>query len=111
MVRVTISEDAEHDLFGIYNKRLELRGPDGEDGAEALLDSLLAAMERIVRFPESGPNVPELRDMAEPGWRQISLRPYRIIYLLSDDVATVVMVADSRRDLSNLLQRRLFGRA
>jgi len=111
VVRVTISDDAENDLSAIYEQRLAQRGPDGEDGAEALLDSLLGAMDRIVHYPQSGPIVPELRELAESGWRQISLRPYRIVYLLADDHATVVMVADSRRDLATLLQRRLFGRS
>lgn len=110
MLRVAISDDAEEDLLGIYRKRLELRGPDGHDGAEALLDSLLAAIARIAAYPESGPNVPEIADLSEQGWRQISLRPYRIIYFLSEREATVVMVADSRRDLGSLLQRRLFNR-
>lgn len=110
MVRVTISDEAENDLFAIYQKRLALRGPDGDDGAESLLDSLLSAMNRVVDYPECGPNVPELHDLAESGWRQISVRPYRIVYFLSDDHASVVMVEDSRRDLSSLLQRRLFGR-
>ncbi|WP_298287582.1 type II toxin-antitoxin system RelE/ParE family toxin [Novosphingobium sp.] len=110
MVRVTISDEAENDLFAIYEQRLAQRGPDGEDGAEALLDRLLGAMNRIVDYPQSGPIVPELRELADTGWRQISLHPYRIVYLLADDHATVVMVADSRRDYASLLRRRLFGR-
>jgi len=105
---VTINVQAEDDLYKIYVARLEQRGQDGTDGAEALLDSLMAVIASIADYPERGPIPPELEAVGERNWRQISHAPYRIIYLLEEGTATVALVADSRRDFTSLVQRRLF---
>jgi len=105
---VTINDQAEDDLYQIYVARLEQRGPDGTDGAEALLDSLMAAIVSIAEYPERGPIPPELEAVGERNWRQISHAPYRIIYMLEERTATVALVADSRRDFASLVHRRLF---
>lgn len=104
---VIIDDQAAEDLYEIYVTRLDQRGPDGHDGAEALLDDLTATIDSLADFPERGPTPPELEAMGERNWRQISHAPYRIIYLLEGDVVTVALVADSRRDFVSLLHKRL----
>lgn len=106
--RVEIEDAAENDLFEIYRLRLAQRGPDGPDGAEALLDALMETIHSLSDFPERGPVPVELVEFGERTWRQISRPPFRIIYELVDDLVTIVLIADGRRDMSVLLQRRLF---
>ncbi len=108
-VTVIVDHQAEDDLYQIYMTRLEQRGPVGSDGAEALLDALQATIDGIADYPERGPIPPELEALGERDWRQVSHAPYRVIYLLEDGVATVALVADSRRDFASLLQARLLG--
>lgn len=109
---VVLTLGAEHDLAGIYRRRMAQRGPDGEDGAEALLDRLVTAIESLAEWPARGPVPPELEAVGIDAYRQLSLRPYRVIYLPEDGGeagarVTVMIVADARRDFRTLLEERL----
>ena len=104
---VVIDDQAADDLYQIYAARLDQRGANGPDGAEALLDSLMATIDSLTQYTERGPIPPELEAMGERNWRQISHAPYRIIYLLEEVAATIALVFDSRRDFASLLQKRL----
>ena len=107
--RVEMEDEAEHDLFEIYRRRLAQRGPDGPDGAEALLDSMMQLIDSLAHYPERGPVPVELLELRGSPWRQVSHSPYRIIYELGDGVVTIALVADARRDFSTLFQRRLLA--
>lgn len=106
---VLITDGAERDLTGIYRRRLAQRGADGADGAEALLDTLLSAIDGLGHFPERGPVPPELDALGIRSYRQFSLPPWRVIYRVGDGSVTVMLVADSRRDFRTLLEERLLG--
>ncbi|MGH8035869.1 MAG: hypothetical protein ACREO9_11630 [Lysobacterales bacterium] len=43
-------------------------------------------------------------------YRQVFFKPYRIIYHVRDHRVIVNLIADGRRDMSALLQRRLTSR-
>lgn len=107
--RVEIEDAAEDDLFEIYRRRLSQRGPDGPDGAEALLDSLMQLIESLAHYPERGPVPVELLELRGKAWRQVSHPPYRIIYELGDGLVTIALIADARREFSSLFQRRLLA--
>ncbi len=107
MLSVFIAEAASDDLQAIYNHRLAQRGRDGVDGADTLLDNLYTAMEGLAQFPLRGPLPPELESVGIKEWRQLSYPPFRIIYAVEDDAVTIAVVADGRRDFSNLLEQRL----
>ena len=110
-IAVQISRSAEADLRGIYRRHLARRGSDGETGADALLDRLVAAAESLDTFPERGPVPPELDAIGIHDFRQLSLPPYRLIYLPElqhmPPKVTVLLIADSRRDFRTLLEERL----
>ena len=108
-IDVRLSIGAERDLSGIYRRRLAQRGAGGEDGADALLDDLAAAIEGLASHPGRGPVVPELDALGIHEFRQLSLPPFRIIYLPEDERVIVLVVADGRRDFSTLLGERLLG--
>ena len=106
---VRIAAGAERDLADIYRRRLAQRGPEGRDGAEALLARLVASIESLARHPLKGPVPPELEVLGIHDFRQVSVRPFRIIYLPESEPArvTVTIIADSRRDFRTLLEDRL----
>ena len=113
-VSVSITRGAEDDLRAIYRRRLAQRGASGEDGAEALLAQLVEAIEGLATYPLRGPIPPELEALGIATFRQISLPPYRIIYLPALEAAeprvTVMIIADARRDFRALLEERLLRR-
>ena len=108
--QVRLTHGAERDLAAIYRRRLAQRGADGPDGAEALLERLVTAIEGLAQWPDKGPVPPELDALGIRSWRQLSLPPFRVIYLPEDDGSarvTVMLVADARRDFRTLLEERL----
>lgn len=109
--RILITAGAERDLVGIYERRLAQRGADGADGADMLLDELVATIEILADFVNRGPIAPELAGLGIHDFRQLSHPPYRIIYLPHErdggSQVTVMIVADSRRDFRTLLEERL----
>lgn len=112
-VAIEITSGAERDLVGIWQRRLKQRGPDGDDGADALLDDLVASIESLVNNPQKGPIPPELEALGITEFRQLSRSPFRIIYGYRPDPApgqvTVFVIADARRDFRTLLEERLLS--
>lgn len=106
-VAVQYTEQARIDLRQIFERRLAQRGPDGWDGAKAHLAEIILAIDGIAAFPERGPRLPEAVRFGQFDIRQLSHPPYRIVYFLSDAVATIALVADARRDFATLVQRRM----
>ena len=112
--QVRLTAGAERDLAGIYRRRLAQRGAGGADGADALLERIVAAIEGLADYPLRGPVPPELEALGIRRYRQMSLAPFRLIYLPEPNEApesvTVMIVADSRRDFLTLLEERLLRR-
>lgn len=111
---IEITSGAEHDLAGIWQRRLTQRGPVGDDGADTLLDDLVASIESLSDNPQKGPVPPELEALGITEFRQLSRPPFRIIYRYQLEpipgCVTVFLVADARRDFRTLLEERLLGR-
>jgi toxin ParE1/3/4 len=85
---VRLTEDAKRDL---------------DELAEfvALNDSPASALRLIERRP---------RELAEFGlreFRQVSMKPYRLVHRIDAHVVHVVLIVDGRRDMRAVLQRRL----
>jgi len=57
--------------------------------AELEARRIVAAVERLQTFPESGRHVPERRD---PALREVIAPPYRIVYRLRSGLAEIVTV-------------------
>jgi toxin ParE1/3/4 len=62
--------------------------------AELIARRLMAAVERLQWFPESGRIVPERQ---EPSIREVILSSYRIVYRLQGNVAQIATVFRSSR--------------
>ena len=101
---VELTQGAEDDLEAIHAWLAENRSPED---ADALLDRLVEAIGTLERFPLRGSVPQELEALGIAEFRQLLLAPYRLIYRVAGDTAYVVVIADGRREMQSLLERRL----
>ena len=101
---VQITQGAEYDLEATYFYMAEHRSVAE---AEQFLDDLIAKVETLERFPKRGHVPPELAPLGIASVREIGFKKYRIIYRIEEKRVFVMVIADGRRDLQALLERRL----
>jgi toxin ParE1/3/4 len=101
---VLLVEDAEKDLWEIY---LYVAQNDSVEKADRLLHNLERAILKLETLPERGHFPPELERIGVREYREIFFKPYRIIYQVIRSEVLVHCVLDGRRDLQDLLQRRV----
>lgn len=68
-----------------------------------------AAVATLKRFPERGRHPAELLALGIRDYRETSFKPYRILYYVDGRRVYVTLIADGRRDMKALLERRLLG--
>lgn len=105
-VDVRLTRGAERDLRRLSEYVASTRSP-GE--AAALIRSLRDKTNTLSRFPELGAVPKELEALGFKEHRQLVLPPYRIFYSVADEQILITLIADGRRDMGALLQRRLLG--
>lgn len=103
-VHVTLS--AERDMEAVHGY---LDEHAGRDVAAAFLDTLDAAIASLSRSPSRGGYPPELAALGNREYRQLQLPPYRMIYRIAGRKVIIELIADGRRDMRTLLQRRLLA--
>jgi toxin ParE1/3/4 len=101
-----LTNDAAHDLDELYDY---IAGHDAPQEADYVLEQIENAFSRLSEFPERGAYPKELLALGIREYREVFFKPYRIIYRVVDKNVYVLMIADGRRDLQSLLQRRLLG--
>lgn len=101
---VLMLPEAEGDLVAVYRYVAE---HDSAGKAEKLLTVLEQKCSALSGNPERGHSVPELRRIYVTGFREIHFKPYRIIYQIVVDKVYLHAVLDGRRELQELLERRL----
>ena len=102
--QVFLTNEAEEDIMDIYNY-VSTRDLPGR--ADKLFDKLKDTCLSLNEFPERGHNPPELERINIFDFLEIHYKPYRIIYQIRDHEVYIHCVIDGRRDLLELLQRRL----
>jgi toxin ParE1/3/4 len=80
---------------------------DSPENAIKLLDKIQSKVESLAHNPERGSVPPEMRTLGLDKYREIFFKPYRIIYHVREHHIIVNLIADGRRDMTALLQRRL----
>jgi len=75
--------------------------------ANRVLDRLEKRAAALESNPARGRVVPELAQFGMRTWRELVVRPYRVVYRIEADTVTVLAVVDGRRDLEDLLLERL----
>ncbi|KLJ00773.1 type II toxin-antitoxin system RelE/ParE family toxin [Luteimonas sp. FCS-9] len=97
------TQTAKHDLSAI----IDYIAAENPHAALATLDTLQQRTATLESHSERGRIVPELGDAGLSQYRELVVKPWRILYLSGTDAVHVVAVLDSRRDLQTLLLERL----
>ena len=101
---VQLTDDATRDLEEIYDY---IDQHDEAGRADYVLEQIEKAFSSLSEYPERGNCPAELLDIGIREYREIFFRPYRIIYRVMENNVYVLLIADGRRDMQTLLQRRL----
>ena len=101
--RVFWSESASFDLEEIVS-HIALDSPEN---ARRVLSKLKGKADSLESYPGRGRFVSELSRFGIRNWRELIVKPYRIIYRASAARFDVLAVFDARRDLDELLLKRL----
>ena len=80
---------------------------DSTDKALNVLDRIQARINSLKDQPARGATPLELRNLDIDKYREVFFKPYRIIYHVRENRVIINLIADGRRDMSVLLQRRL----
>jgi len=101
--KTIISRYAEDDLVEI----LDYYTTKNEVYAHKLLMVFEKRIEELKDYPESGRVVPELEKQNILEYRELVEGNYRIIYAIEDKIVTIHTIIDSRRNLEDLLIKKL----
>jgi len=80
---------------------------DSPVNAERVLNKLEKRARGLESAPDRGRVVPELAHFGIRNWRELIVKPYRIIFRIEEDTVNVLAVVDGRRELQDLLLERL----
>ena len=100
---VVWSNIAENDLKNI----VEYIADDSPTNALRIFKRIKQKASNRYTFPERGRVVPELRDQGILQYRESVISPWRILYRISEKSVFVLSVLDSRRNIEDILLRRL----
>ena len=101
---VLLTRHAARDLEELYDY---VARHDAPGKAEHVLGRLEQAFGGLSESPQRGACPRELLAMGNREYREVFFKPYRIIYKVVGKNVYVLLIADGRRDLETLLQRRL----
>jgi toxin ParE1/3/4 len=102
--QVFLTDDASRDLEELYDY---IESHDAPGKANYVLDQIEKAFSNLSENPERGAYPKELLAVGLREYREIFFKPYRIIYRVIAADVYVLVIADGRRDMQALLQRRL----
>ncbi|MCP2500254.1 MAG: type II toxin-antitoxin system RelE/ParE family toxin [Deltaproteobacteria bacterium] len=103
---VFLTADAARDLEDLY-RYIALHDAPGK--AEYVLAGIEKTFGSLSEFPDRGTYPKELLALGIREYREIFFKPYRVIYRVLGNVVHVFLIADGRRDMQTLLQRRLLA--
>ncbi len=97
------SEASERDLISI----IEYIAGDSPSYAYQVFKGIKRKASSLYAFPNRGRIVPELQDQGITQYRELIVAPWRIIYRRSERNVYVLSVLDSRRNVEDILLKRL----
>lgn len=101
---VFLTDGAARDIEELYDY---IARHDALGKAEHAIAHIEKAVGSLSKFPERGVYPGELAALGIRDYREIFFKPYRIIYRVAGRAVYVYLIADGRRDMQTLLQRRL----
>lgn len=102
--QVFLTDDAAYDLEDLYDY---IESYDAPEKADYVLGKIEETFLSLSDNPERGAYPNELLVVGLREYRELYFKPYRIIYRIIDKHVFVMVIADGRRDMQSLLQRRL----
>ena len=96
---------AEDDLKNI----IKYIADDSLLNAQKVFDKIREKASSLYILPERGRLVPELKDQGILQYRELIHSPWRIIYRISENKVYVLSVLDSRRNIEDILLKRLLN--
>jgi toxin ParE1/3/4 len=103
---VLLTQGADQDLESIYDYIAE---SDSVVNANYVLDQLMEVVESLSQFPERGSYPKELAALGIKEYRQMFFKPYRVIYRVIGNQVIIYLIADGRREMQSVLERRLLS--
>ena len=101
---VQLTDDAARDLEDICDY---IDRQDGPDQAVYVLEQIEKAFGSLTEHAHRGNYPDELLSIGIREYREVFFKPYRIICRMMENIVYVFLIADGRRDMHTLLQRRL----
>ena len=101
---VQLTDDAVRDLEEVCDY---IDRHDSPGRADHVLEQIEKAFASLSEHPQRGSYPKELLDIGIREYREVFFKPYRIIYRVAEDNVYVLVIADGRRDMRALLERRL----
>ena len=101
--QITWAGVAENELREI----IEYIAIDSPSNALKILKKIKQRASNLCTHPERGRVVPELQDQGILTYRELVVPPWRIIYRISGSEVYVLSVLDSRRNVEDILLKRL----
>lgn len=102
--RIFLTDGASRDVEELYDY---IASHDSPGKADDVLEQIEKAFSNLAENPKRGTYPKELLAVGIREYREIFFKPYRIIYRVVGDNVYVMVIADGRRDMQTLLQRRL----
>jgi plasmid stabilization system protein ParE len=99
------TETSEEDLKGT----IEYIAGDSPAHAYDVFKEIRRRAANLHTLPDRGRVVPELQDQGITPYRELIVPPWRIIYRVSETRVYVLSVLDSRRNVEDILLKRLIS--
>ena len=97
------TESAENDPLKIV-EYIALESPGN---ALKILKKIKKQAQELYHSPERCRMVPELHDQGIHQYREMIISPWRVVFRIANSKVFVVLVFDSRRDIEDILLKRL----
>jgi toxin ParE1/3/4 len=99
------SETAEKDLVVI----IEYIADDNPSQAYEIFQEIRRKASNLRSLPGKGRIVPELQEQGITQYRELVIPPWRLIYRISEKKVYVLSILDSRRNIEDILLKRLIS--
>ncbi len=106
MHKIFLTGSAKDDLADIFSY---IEKNDGRKNAEYVIDSITKNIRNLSEMPHRGTFPAELAALGMKSFREIYFKPYRIIYHADEQNVFIFLIADGRRDMRSLLEKRLLS--
>jgi len=101
--RVTVPPSVKKDLKEIVEYYFEIN----KTYSKTIFERIVGRIRELESFPEKGRMVPELRDRNIDVYKELIEDNYRIVYRVIENEVFLVSVIDARRNVEEVLIRKL----